>query len=571
MLADDLEDLTVPPTIRALLSARIDQLPPASASVLERARVGARSSTAAPSRDARCPTSCATRSAVTCWRSSARSSCVRERTRASPASDAFRFRHLLIRDAAYDALPKCRARTCTSASPAGWNASPAGARREHEEIVGYHLEQAFRYRQELGALDDGASDLGRNAAERLGAAGQRALTRHDLPAAVALLERAVELLPQEDRLRLELSPELGIALTETGQLARADEILVGTITAARETGDRRAEFLSRIQLAYTRALTAPKVMFEDSEREAQAAIAAFEELGDDAALGRAWQLAGLFAFWTGDAAAAERDYERAITHARAGGDDWRTSASLLWMTGAAYYGPRPAAEVERRLQEILELSGGDWKVDAWVAVVASGVAAMLGRFDRANALRSRAKASFENLGLLLEQTWASHYFGSLETLVGDLPAAEVELRHGYEVSRRIGETGYLSVTVAILADVVCEQGRYEEAIQLSEEAEGAATADDAIAQVVWRSARGKALARLGHLEAGEALARDALCRIRRTDDINEVAHTLRAVAGILQLAGREDEAREALAEAIELYERKGNVVMAGRARAALEE
>ena len=261
---------------------------------------------------------------------------------------------------------------------------------------------------------------------------------------------------------------------------------------------------------------------------------------------------------------------RSPTHVPAGPTGW-TSASLLWMTGAAYYGPRPAAEVERRLQEILELSGGDWKVDAWVAVVGSNVAAMQGRFEDANALRSRAKGSFENLGLLLEQTWASHHFGWLEMLVGDLHAAEVELRHGREVSRLIGETGYLSTTVAILADVVCEQGRYEEAIQLSEEAEEALTADDVITQALWRAARGKALARLGRLEAAEALARDALRWIRRTDDINETAHTLHALGAILRLAGREDEAHEALAEAIELYERKGNVVMAGRTRAALVE
>jgi tetratricopeptide (TPR) repeat protein len=218
---------------------------------------------------------------------------------------------------------------------------------------------------------------------------------------------------------------------------------------------------------------------------------------------------------------------------------------------------------------VLALSGGDWRVDAWSSATHSGVAAMQGRFDEARALRDRAKALFDELGLLLEQTWAAHFFGWLEMLAGDLAAAEVELRHGCEISRRVGDSGYLSTTLAILADVVCEQGRYEEALQLSEEAEKAGASDDVMTQVLWRVARAKALARLGQLEEGEPLAREAVSRARATDRIDELAQTLGALAETLRLGGCEDEAREALAEALELYERKGNVVMARRTREAL--
>jgi tetratricopeptide (TPR) repeat protein len=273
--------------------------------------------------------------------------------------------------------------------------------------------------------------------------------------------------------------------------------------------------------------------------------------------------------WAGRAAAAEEDWERAVAYARAAGDDWQKTESLPWMTGAAYYGPRSAPEVERRIEEVLELSSGDWRVDAWSSATRSGVAAMQGRFDEARALRERAKALFDDLGLLLEQTWAAHFFGWLEMLAGDFPAAEAELRHGCEISRRIGDTGYLSTTLGILADVVCEQGRYEEAVRLSEEAEEAGAPDDVMTQVLWRVARAKALARLGEFEEGERLAREAVSLARGTDSLNETAQTLGALAETLRLAGREGEARDALGEALGLYERKGNVVMARRTREAL--
>ena len=88
-------------------------------------------------------------------------------------------------------------------------------------------------------------------------------------------------------------------------------------------------------------------------------------------------------------------------------------------------------------------------------------------------------------------------------------------------------------------------------------------------QVYWRSARGRALARLGQVDESEALAREAVARARATDNIDIIAHTLDALAETLRAAGRGGEARKAQTEALLLYERKGNVVMAGRVRELL--
>ena len=109
--------------------------------------------------------------------------------------DAFRFSHILVRDAAYGSMPK-RSRADLHQRFAGWLERKAGDRiAEFEEIVGYHLEHAYRYEAELGPVDDEARAVAEAAAERLAAAGRRALANWDLSATENLLSRAVDLLP----------------------------------------------------------------------------------------------------------------------------------------------------------------------------------------------------------------------------------------------------------------------------------------------------------------------------------------------------------------------------------------
>src|SRR3989475_12928125 len=135
-----------------------------------------------------------------------------------PGDDAFRFRHLLIRDAAYDGLPKAT-RAELHERFAAWLEEHGADLVELDEILGYHLEQAVRYRVELGAPDD---KLSGRAAERLGSAGRRAFDRNDMPAAANLLERATTVLPKEDSRRLSRLPSLGRALIELGEWERAE-------------------------------------------------------------------------------------------------------------------------------------------------------------------------------------------------------------------------------------------------------------------------------------------------------------------------------------------------------------
>jgi predicted ATPase len=191
--------------------------------------------------------------------------------RASLGGRTHRFRHLLIRDAAYDAIPR-EARAETHERFAHWLERAAGGRgTEYEEIVGYHLDQAYRYRAELGPVDEPARALGRAAAERLGAAGQRAFSRSDAPAALNLISRAVSLLPPQDPLRVDLVPSVRV-VQGMDDLSWADTVLTEAVEAAATSGDRRLAAHALAQRGLLRLFTASNVTTKELMDVAEQAI-----------------------------------------------------------------------------------------------------------------------------------------------------------------------------------------------------------------------------------------------------------------------------------------------------------
>ena len=211
-------DADVPPTIAALLSARVDKLPAEEKSVLETGSVagavfhrGAVQELSAPALRDRVPATIAGLDAKQLLHLVESS---------FPGDSAYRFHHALLRDAAYQRLLK-RARAELHERFGDWLERVAGPRMlEFEEIVGYHLEQSYRFRGELGPLDERAIAIGTRAAARLGASGRRAIARGDIPAAANLIERAMAALPDGDRGRIELAVDLGETLREKGDFTR---------------------------------------------------------------------------------------------------------------------------------------------------------------------------------------------------------------------------------------------------------------------------------------------------------------------------------------------------------------
>ena len=196
---DDLAELTVPPTIQLLLAARLDRLDAEERAVIERGSVegkvfhgGAVASLASDALRPNVPTRLL---------ALARKELIRPDRAEFAGEDAFRFRHLLIRDAAYQAMPK-EQRAELHERFAEWLERAAGERLpEYEEILAHHLEQAYRYRLELGPADEHARELARAAAGRLLSSADRAQRRGDFTAARHQLERAVDLLEGTERAR----------------------------------------------------------------------------------------------------------------------------------------------------------------------------------------------------------------------------------------------------------------------------------------------------------------------------------------------------------------------------------
>ena len=156
-----------------------------------------------------------------------------------------------------------------------------------DEVVGYHLERAYRYRVELGPADKAARELSERAAERLAAAGTKAAARGDVRAATSLLARAVALLPSHDARRLSLLPPFGRALQEAGQWDRADAVLSEAVEVALAAGERRVAADGAVALTHLRLFTDSTTSHERVRSELADAVRVFEEFGDEAGLARA--------------------------------------------------------------------------------------------------------------------------------------------------------------------------------------------------------------------------------------------------------------------------------------------
>jgi class 3 adenylate cyclase len=208
--------VSLPPTIQALLAARLDRLGSEERAVLERGSVEGKvfhrgavlelsPKTDRPDLDRH-------------LRMLVQQEFVQPGRAGFIDEQAFRFRHQLLRDVAYESLSKA-ARAELHERFAGWLDEKASDRAEEfEEILGYHLQQAFSYRADLGPVDDRGRELATRAASRLASAGLRAHARGDMWGARKLLASAVALLPRDDVARL--LPKLDEALFETGERRR---------------------------------------------------------------------------------------------------------------------------------------------------------------------------------------------------------------------------------------------------------------------------------------------------------------------------------------------------------------
>ena len=556
--------IEVPPTIQALLAARIDRLTDQERWTVECASVegkvfhqGSVAELLPEPFAATLPMTLA---------SLVRKELIRPDRALFAGQRAFRFRHLLLRDAAYESVPKA-VRARLHERYAAWLELRAATRLvEYEEIIGYHLEQAFLYRSELGTLDSASQDVGRRAAARLGAAGRRAFSRSDSPAAVNLISRAAALLPADDPARIDLVPNVRVVQGMNADFSWADEILKGTL----ETGDARLEQHALVQRGFLRLFSAPQVTPDELVEVAEHALPIFEASGDDVGQARAWRLVAQARYLGRSAAGCVEASERALAHAKRARDPFELKEIIEWLAVALALGPAPASDADRRCEELLRDATGDIFLEVTIRAVRAFLQAMQGHDSEARQLLAQARQAATSEAHVHRVAYFAMHVAHVELFASNPAAAERELRAAGQVLEELGEQTNYSTITALLAIALCDQERFAEAEEFSAASKRAARPNDVMANVMWRYTRATALDGQGDAQGAEAFARESLAYAEESDFVNVYGDALVVLAGILQRSGRHDEAVPLLERAVDLFERKEHVVGAARARALLE-
>jgi len=559
------DDVSVPPNVSSLLAARLDRLQSAERGLVERAAVigvdfeTAALSALAPDGDA--ATDLAPPLAALCGKHIIRPSGVGQ------FSGGYQFANLLLRDAAYDRLLK-RARARMHERFAGWLIEASGNRlAEREEIIGYHLEQSFRYRAELGPVDEEGRSLGDRAAGHLGAAGSRAFDRGDMHAAASLLQRAAGLLEAGHADRPWLLVAAGDALADLGELDVAEARLAEARRAAALTGDEaaaRSAELAQLHLRFTTGATGAEVSVPGRVREL---IGVLEAAGDDLGLARAWRLMTYVHGMASQFGNAAEAAERAISHAARAGNEVMARRSSGLLVISALSGSTPVSEAAKLCEANLAHAADDRKALAITEAALAHLAAMRGNFEQARTGYKRSRGLLEEYGYRLFAALTSMDSAPVEMLAGDLEAAERELRGDYGTLEQMGERAYLSSIAGLLAEVLYRQGRYGESGEFAAACEELASDDDVASQFLWRRVRAKLLARAGQHESAGALIGEANELIGATDWLDWQGDGFMDLAELHILGDRAGAALEALALASARFTAKGNVVSARRADA----
>ena len=440
-----------------------------------------------------------------------------------------------------------------------------------DEVVGFHLERAFRYRVELGPADDVARRLSTGAAERLATAGLKAVARADMRAATSLLSRAAELYPPDDPRRLRLLPSLGRALHDAGDWDRAESILSEAVSSSLAAGDRRTAADGTVALTHLRLFRGSFTSHASIRSELAGAVEVFEELDDEAGLGRALGIAGQLRFWAGEAATAIEELERAAGHARNADDRFHESQSLAYVLVAMTHGPTPVESALERAEQIAVRAEGDRQLEVSLYRCRSYLEAMRGDFDAARGLVRAGIALCDELGLTVSAIALRFEAGRIERLAGRPDLAELVLRPAVESLELIGDRGHFVTVAPVLADVLLALGHAPEAERLIGLTIEWAIDDDIDPQISWRRAQARLLAERGDLDEAERVAREAVALGAGTDYLDDHAEALEALAKVLSLQGRPQQALAQLDEAIHLQRLKGNVVSAARAEVLRDE
>lgn len=552
----DNDQLVIPPTLQALLVARLDRLGPAERDLIRAAAVLGR----------RFELTVLTHLLPSQARGSAAShleSLEQKELITSGGDDTYTFRHALIQLAAYQTVTK-HARASLHEQVADLAEESA---EQVDEMVGYHLEQAVEYRRELGADDAHLGELSVRAASRLLQAGLRAFGRFDVVAAENLLSRAEVLLPGDHADRWTVRRHLAEAYQVMGhhdQAERALDALVGDIPPG---SDRTLEHHLRMEQARVRIARGPDpVSLETVGEEAELARRAFEEVEDQLGLARCCFVEGIIHLRQGRPPAMEEVMCRGLKHAGRSGSAREQLGAQWHLAMALEEGKRPVGEC---IEICEDLAGWQDTENPGVVSTLGYLWAMRGDFAGARRLAGRARRLLQErvrarrpLGQVIRRA------GDVELLAGDIEAGTQNLRDALELNLEMEENHMISSIAGVLSRVLARQGDIGEAEDFAAMSSSRAPSQSISCQALWRSANARILALNGSRREAESLARDAV-ELVPADMLNLRADVGVDLGEVLALCEQWDRATEALHGAISHYAAKGNLAGACQAAALI--
>ena len=553
--ADDPAGRT-PPTIQSLLASRVDGLPHAERRVVEAAAVDGREFRRSAVESLLAPDGHVDTPGVLV-ELERRELIVPADPPGLPGEGRFRFAHILVRDAAYDLIPKSR-RAELHIRYADWLVESGERRSEQDELVGYHLEHAFRSLSEIRrATTPDMRALADRACTHLTAAGRRVLDQGDRAGAVNLLRRSIALRP-DDAERASLAISLGGVLREEGEFSEADDVLCEAWEYARAMErpalEARAETERLLALLQVDPDAVADRIAADGERLEQAMTLG----GDHAGLARLWHTRGLLEWIRARSSSAEHLWSRGRLEAVAAGDRRILSDILGWTAASVYHGPTAVERGLERCEKLcLELRNDPW-AEALALQPLAGLHAMAGSFDVAFDLLGQSAKVLEGFEPTVDAA-VSHVEVTVSLLAGDPDRAERHLRAGRRLLVRMGERAVLASTEAYLAQVVLIQGNLKLADRLAGRCARMATADDVSAQALWRRVRARVRSAQGNSVQAIRLADEAVALMQTADWVNEHAGALADAAAVHAAAGDHAQADRLLDAAIQTYLSKGNV------------
>jgi tetratricopeptide (TPR) repeat protein len=477
-----------------------------------------------------------------------------------PEDEGFRFRHLLIRDAAYESLPKAT-RAELHERFADW-LTPQDL-VEGDEIVGYHLEQAHRYRSELDPGDPALADVGRRAAEHLATAGRGAMDRGDWGAARGLLRRARILLPEASDERGALGPDLALALVEIGEHAEAISV-AEEAAAASDPVIRARGAIAAADIGY--------FLDQESQQEIRAraddARTLLEQIDDAVGLAQYWRVQG-FGLWSRlQADAAREAWERGLTYAKVSGSRWLEVELGGMILSALVLGPTPVADALPRAERALADAAPSSLAEAAAQRAVGTLRACRGSFDDGRELHTRGRLTFRDAGLQVTAAGWAMSESEIEWRADDYTAQERLLRESFETLDRLGDQFFFSTVALRLADCLLQTRPPddEEVARLVEVARDRTLAGDLVNFVYLDGIEARRLAHSGSSAEGIRIGRKAAETADTTDNFDVRSHAWYALADTAVLAGDLEEAACAGARSIAIRIAKGDVAGA----AALE-